>query len=171
MPAPMRRVIQQDRIAMDITANPIATASTAVPHGMAVHRKGMITTINLVQNRGRTVSAIKGAISGIRSKGTLGEKACTIATRRNGIEEETTIMMIKTIDTGIRGTQDPDTTQLGQIDGTIATVPATTMEATTVPGTAIDPLSTDELIALARSVDRRRRAAIVSQRAADATST
>ena len=171
MPAPMREVIQQNRIATDITANPIATASTAVPHGMAVHQKGTITTINLVQNRGRTVSAIKGAISGIRSKGTLGEKACTIATGKSGIEEEMTIMMIKTIGIGIRGTQDPDTTQLGQIDGTIATVLATTMEATTVQGTVIDPLSTDELIALARSVDRRRRAAIVSQRAADAIST
>ena len=156
---------------MDITANPIATASTAAPHGMAVHQKGMITTMNLVQNRGRTVSAIKGAISGIRSKGMLGEKACTIATRRSGIEEETTIMMIKTIDTGIRGTQDPGTTQPEKINGTIAAVLATTLEVTTLRGTAIEPLSTDEPIALARSVDRRRRAAIVNRRAVDAIST
>ena len=101
----------------------------------------------------------------------LGEKACTIATAKSGIEEEMTIMKIKTIGIGTRGTQDPDTTQLGLIDGTIATVLEMTTEATTVQGTVTDPLSTDELIALARSVDRRRRAAIVSQRAADVINT
>ena len=128
-------------------------------------------TINPAQLRGRIVSAIKSTISTVRSKGTLGEKACTIATRRNGIEEETTIMMIKTIDIGIRGTQDPDTMQPEKIDGTIAAVLATTLEVTTLRGTAIEPPSTDEPIVLARSVDRRRRAAIVNRRAVDAIST
>ena len=79
--------------------------------------------------------------------------------------------MIKTIGIGIRGTQDPDMMQLGKIDGTIAAVLATTLEVTTLQGTAKEPPSTDEPIALARSVDRRRRAAIVNRRAVDAIST
>ena len=128
-------------------------------------------TINLVQLRGRIVSAIRSTIGTVKSRGMLGEKACTIAIKRSGIGEEMTIMMIKTIGIGIRGTQDPGKMQLGRIDGTIAAVLATTMEGTTLQGTAIDPQSTDELIALARSVDRRRRAAIASRHAADAIST
>ena len=169
--ARVRKATPRNQIATSITANPMKTASMAVPHGMAVHQGSMTMTINPAQLRGRIVSAIESAISTVRSKGTLGEKACTIATRRSGIEEETTIMMIKTIDIGIRGTQDPDTMQPEKIDGTIAAVLATTTESTTLQGTAIDPQSTDELIALARSVDRRRRAAIASRHAADVIST
>ena len=171
MPAPMRKVIQRNQIATDITVNPMRTAGMAVPHGMAVHQEGMTMTINPAQLRGRIVSAIKSTISTVRSKGTLGEKACTIATRRSGIEEETTTMMIKTIDIGIHGTQDPDTMQPEKIDGTIAAILATTLEVTTLRGTAIEPLNTDEPIALARSVDRRRRAVIVNRHAVDAIST
>ena len=72
---------------------------------------------------------------------------------------------------GNRGTQDPNTMQPIKINGTIAVAPGTTLEVTTLLGTATGALSTDELIALARSVDHRRRAAIVNRHAADAIST
>ena len=166
-----KKVTPRNQVATSITANPIATAGTAVRHGMAVHQGAMTMIINLVQLHGRIASAIKSKVSRVKSKGMLGERACTIATRRSGIEEETTTMMIKTIDIGIHGTQDPDTMQPEKIDGTIAAILATTLEVTTLRGTAIEPLNTDEPIALARSVDRRRRAAIVNRRAADAIST
>ena len=167
----MKRVIQRNQIATDITANPMRIAGMAVPHGMAAHRGSMIMTINLVQLRGRIVSAIRSTISTVKSRGMLGAKACMIAIKKSGIGEEMTIMMIKTIGIGIRGIQDPSKIQLGRTDGTITAVLATTMESTILQGTAIDQQSTDELIALARSVDRRRRAAIASRHAADATST
>ena len=128
-------------------------------------------TINLVQLRGRIVSVKRDTISTAKIKGMLGAKACTTAIKKSGIGEEMMIMMIKTIGIGIRGIRDPSRIQSGRTDGTITATPATTMESTILQGTAIDQQSTDELIALARSVDRRRRAAIASRHAADATST
>ena len=171
MPALARKATPRNQVATGITANPIATAGMAVLHGMAVHQGGMTMTKNLAQLHGRTASAIKSKVSTVESRGTLGEKACTIATRRSGIEEETTITMIKMIETGIRGTQDPDTTQSAKIDGTVVAVLVTTREDTILLGIATEPLSTDEPIALARLVDRPRRAAIVNRRVADAIST
>ena len=127
--------------------------------------------INLVQLHGRIANAIRSKGSRVESKRTLGERACTIATRRSGIEEETTITMIQMIEIGIRGTQNPDTMQPAKIDGTVAAVLVTTLEVTILLGIAIEPLSTDEPIALARSVDRPRQAAIVNRRVGDAIST
>ena len=170
-PALARKVTPRNQVATSITVNPMRIAGMAVPHGMAVHQGAMTMTINPAQLHGRTASAIKSKVSTVKSRRTLGEKACTIATRRSGIEEETTITMIKMIETGIRGTQDPDTTQPAKIDGTVAAVLVTTLEVTILLGIAIEPLSTDEPIALARSVDRPRRAAIVNRRVADAIST
>ena len=72
---------------------------------------------------------------------------------------------------GNRGTQDPNTMQPIKINGTIAVAPGMTLEVTTLLGTATGPLSTDERIALVRSVDHRRQAAIVNRHAADAIST
>ena len=87
------------------------------------------------------------------------------------LKTNTMITMIKMIETGIRGTHDPDTTQPAKIDGMVVAVLVTTLEVTILLGIAIEPLSTDEPIALARSVDRPRRAAIVNRRVADAIST
>ena len=75
------------------------------------------------------------------------------------------------IGAGNRGIQDPNTMQPIKIDGTIAVALGTTLGVTTLLGTATGALSTDGLIALARLVSRRRRAAIVNRHAADAIST
>ena len=170
-PALVRKVTLRNQVATSITVNPMRIAGMAVPHGMAVHQGAMTMTINHAQLHGKTASAIKSKVSTVKSRRTLGEKACTIATKRSGIEEETTITMIKMIETGIRGTQDPDTMQPAKIDGTVAAVLITTLEVAILLGIAIEPLSTDEPIALARLVDRPRRAAIVNRRVADAIST
>ena len=82
-----------------------------------------------------------------------------------------TITTIKMIETGIHGTQDQVTMQPAKTDGTVVVVLVTTREDTILLGTATEPLSTDEPIALARLVDRPRRAAIVNRRVADAIST
>ena len=128
-------------------------------------------TINLVQLRGKIVSVKRNTVSTAKIKGMLGAKACTTVIKKSGIGEETMIMMIKTIGIGIRGIRDPSKIQQEKTNGTITATLATTMESTVLQGTAIDQQSTDEPIALARSGDRRRRAAIASRHAADATST
>ena len=79
--------------------------------------------------------------------------------------------MIKMIGTGNRGTQDPSTMQPILIDGAIVADLGTIRKVATLLSTATGAPSTGERIALARSVDRRRQAAIVNRRAGDAVST
>ena len=171
MPALARKATPRNQAATGITANPIATASMAVLHGMAVHQEVMTTTISHAQLHGEIASVIKSKVSTVKSRRTLGEKACTTAIKKDGIEGEMTITMIRMIETGIRGTQDPATTQPAKTDGTVVAVLVTTREDTILLGTATEPLNTDEPIALARLVDRPRRAAIVNRHVADAIST
>ena len=170
-PALARKVIPRNQVATSITVNQMRIAGMAVPYGMAVHQEVMTTIISHAQLHGEIVSVIKSKVSTVKSRRTLGEKACTTAIKRNGIEGEMTITTIKMIETGIHGTQDPVTMQPAKTDGTVVVVLVTTREDIILLDTVTELLNTDEPIALARLVDRPRRAAIVNRHVADAIST